>query len=314
GKELDVGVSDGTFKGRAEAMSKTVRDRTWNWYADDFRTRFADEAAQIVIMTRWHVDDLLGRTLELEKGWKVLRYEALATKKERHRDPGEPLFEEHKSRDFLLSQRKIMSEASWESEYQQHPIVVGGGTFPIEKLLTLPMWDRRGIKASVRYWDKAGTTDAGAYTVGVLMHALRDGRYLIEHIARGQWSALEREQHIKHWAERDKAAFGYVYEIGVEQEAGSGGKESAEATIRKLAGFRVFADRVTGSKETRAEPFAAQVQGGNVFLVAGDWHYALLDEMESFPNGKYRDQIDACSGAFNRLVSATIYDIRALAS
>jgi predicted phage terminase large subunit-like protein len=76
----------------------------------------------------------------------------------------------------------------------------------------------------------------------------------------------------------------------------------------------VFADRVTGSKEARAEPFAAQVQGGNVFLVAGDWHYALLDEMESFPSGKYRDQIDACSGAFNRLVSATTYDIRALAS
>ena len=72
-------------------------------------------------------------------------------------------------------------------------------------------------------------------------------------------------------------------------------------TIRNLAGFRVFADKVTGSKEVRAEPFAAQVQGGNVKLVAGAWHYGLLDEMESFPSGKYRDQVDACSGAFNRL-------------
>ena len=76
----------------------------------------------------------------------------------------------------------------------------------------------------------------------------------------------------------------------------------------------MFADRVTGSKEVMAEPFAAQVQGGNVFLVAGDWHYALLDEMESFPNGKYRDPVDACSGAFNRLVAATSYNIHALAS
>jgi hypothetical protein len=107
--------------------------------------------------------------------------------------------------DFLLEQRKLLTEASWQALYQQRPIVVGGGIFPIEKLLTLPIWDRRG-----RYWDKAATTDAGAYTVGVLMHALRDGRYLIEHVARGQWSALEREQHIKQWADRDKAAFGYV--------------------------------------------------------------------------------------------------------
>ena len=69
-----------------------------------------------------------------------------------------------------------------------------------------------------------------------------------------------------------------------------------------MAGFTAFAEKVSGSKEARAEPFAAQVQGGNVSLVAGNWHYALLDEMESFPQGKYRDQVDACSGAFNRLI------------
>ena len=66
---------------------------------------------------------------------------------------------------------------------------------------------------------------------------------------------------------------------------------------------------MTGEKEARAEPFAAQVQGGNVRLVAGIWHYVLLDEMESFPNGKFRDQVDACSGAFNRLVSGPIYNL-----
>lgn len=59
----------------------------------------------------------------------------------------------------------------------------------------------------------------------------------------------------------------------------------------------------------RAEPFAAQVQGGNVRLVPGSWHYELLDEMESFPNGRYCDQCDACSGAFNRLVSGPRYSL-----
>jgi predicted phage terminase large subunit-like protein len=84
----------------------------------------------------------------------------------------------------------------------------------------------------------------------------------------------------------------------IEQEPGSGGKEIAEATIRNLRGYTVYADRVTGSKEVRAEPFAAQVQGGNVFLVADDWVRAFLEEAEAFPNGKLKDQIDAAAGAF----------------
>ena len=60
--------------------------------------------------------------------------------------------------------------------------------------------------------------------------------------------------------------------IWVEQEPGSGGKESAQSTIRNLAGFRVYADRVTGDKESRAEPYAAQVEGCNVTLVQGEWN------------------------------------------
>jgi predicted phage terminase large subunit-like protein len=62
-----------------------------------------------------------------------------------------------------------------------------------------------------------------------------------------------------------------------------------------------------GSKEVRADPFAEQVQGGNVKLIAGSWQYELLDELESFPAGKYRDQTDACSGAFNRLALGPSY-------
>ena len=121
--------------------------------------------------------------------------------------------------------------------------------------------DRTRILKSVRYWDKAGTEDGGAFTAGALLHALRDKRYVIEHVVRGQWGALDREERIKFWAERDRAnARPGTYEVVVEQEPGSGGKESAENTIRNLPGFKVAADKVTGSKEVRADPFAAQVQ------------------------------------------------------
>jgi predicted phage terminase large subunit-like protein len=212
--------------------------------------------------------------------------------------------------EFLLERKRALSQASWESEYQQNPIIVGGGIFPIDKLQVLPFWDRKDIKRSVRYWDKAATaSDDAAYTAGVLMHSMHDGRFVIEHVVRGQWSALEREQKIKYWAEQDRKAIKGSYEIGVEQEPGSGGKESAETTIRMLAGYRVYADKVTGLKEVRAQPFAAQVQGGNVWLVAGAWHDAYRDELETFPSGKWKDQVDASTGAFTRLTNGPQYSL-----
>jgi predicted phage terminase large subunit-like protein len=310
GMELHLGVIDDPVKGSAEAGSRVIRDRTWNWFVDDFCTRFAANGALLVIMTRWHVDDLLGRFIERIPGVRVLRFPAICERDDNYRRAGEPLFPEWKPLDFLLEQRKLLTEASWQALYQQSPIIIGGGIFPIEKLAMLPVLDRSKILKSVRYWDKGGTEGGGAFTAGALLHKMRDNTFIIEHVVRGQWSALQREEKIRFWAEHDaKNARPGAYEVGVEQEPGSGGKESAESTIRNLRGFKVYADKVTGSKEVRAEPFAAQVQGGNVSMVAGIWQADLLDEMQSFPNGKYRDQVDACSGAFNRLVSGPIYNL-----
>jgi predicted phage terminase large subunit-like protein len=96
--------------------------------------------------------------------------------------------------------------------------------------------------------------------------------------------------------------------VFVEQEPGSGGKESAEASVRMLAGFSAEADRVSGSKELRADPFAAQWQAGNVRLVAASWNRDYLNEHEHFPSGKYKDQVDASTGAFNKIASKYRYD------
>jgi predicted phage terminase large subunit-like protein len=236
---------------------------------------------------------------------RMLSYPAIAEHDERCRRKGEPLFPELKPLDFLLDRKRMLTQPSWESIYQQHPIIVGGGQFPIEKLRTLPYFDTSKITNTIRYWDKAASdSEDAAFTAGVLMHAMKDGSFVVSHVARGQWTALEREQKIRVWTEADAAQFSN-YEIYVEQEPGSGGKESAEATIRHLAGYRVYADKVTGHKEVRADPFAAQVQGGNVHLVAGEWVSAYLDELEVFPSGKWKDQVDASSGAFNKLATGT---------
>jgi predicted phage terminase large subunit-like protein len=66
---------------------------------------------------------------------------------------------------------------------------------------------------------------------------------------------------------------------------------------------------VTGNKEVRAEPFAAQVQAGNIHLVAGGWVQDFWDECEPWPHGKFNDQVDAAAGAFNKLVNGPGYNL-----
>jgi predicted phage terminase large subunit-like protein len=308
GMGLDCGIVDDPIKGRAEASSKPVLNNVWNWFCDDFFTRFSDSAGLLMIMTRWHLDDPVGRLIERLPDAKVFRYPAIAEEDEKNRRKGEALFPEHKSLEFLLERKRAMAQASWESEYQQNPIIVGGDMFPIEKITVVPERPAaRDVVSAARYWDKAGTSDGGAYTAGVLMLRMRDGTYVVADVRRGQWSALDRERMIRQTAEVDREVYPLT-KIYLEQEPGSGGKESAEASIRMLAGFSAAADRVTGKKDVRADPFAAQWQAGNVRIVIGEWNRSYLDEHEHFPAGKFKDQVDASSGAFNKIASKYRYD------
>ena len=302
GQGLDLGIVDDPIKGRAEASSKAVRDKTWSWFTDDFFGRFSNTAGFIMIMTRWHVDDPVGRWIEYFPNTKVLRYQAVATQEEQYRHEGEALFPEMKPIEFLLARKNVLTLGSWESVYQQNPIVVGGEQFPVERFNVVDSFDRSKIKKSVRYIDKAGTADGGAYTAAALVHDMLDGTTVVEDVLRGQWSANEREQRLLQAAARDKTIC-KRYSIWFEQEPGSGGKESAEASIRRFKAYDVHADRVTGSKEVRAEPYAGQVQNGNVYLLAGSWNREFLEEHEQFPYGKYKDQVDATAGAYNKLAS-----------
>lgn len=315
GKGLDVGIVDDPIKGRAEAQSKIIRDATWNWLNDDFFTRFSEYAGFILTATRWHIDDPSGRLLARNPDAIVLKYPAeyrvpRSTNAEPYRsivkDPrkvGDPLFPEFKSKTFLAERKKNLTAASWESLFQQSPIISGGGDFPIDKVKyarNLP--SREDIKRSARYWDKAGTEDGGKRTAGVLMHLLKDGRFYVSSVIKGQWSAWDREKIIKSTAAMDREVWGRV-EIWTEQEPGSGGKESAERTIANLAGYPIKADKVTGAKEVRAEPYAAQWQAGNVILHVANWNVEYVDEHETFPAGTFNDQVDAAAGAFAKLVN-----------
>jgi predicted phage terminase large subunit-like protein len=313
GMEQHLGVLDDFVKGRAEANSKLQRDKTWNWFTDDFSSRFSKDSALLVICTRWHVDDLLGRLMKKYPEMRVLSFQAIAEKDEPFRLKEEALFPSLKPLDMLLDQKKLMSEASWQAEYQQHPYVVGGGIIPIEKLQIIPIFDRREISRTVLAVDKAGTQGGdGAYTAIVIMHKMKNGTFVIERVVRGRWNVFDREKNIKYWADATKETLRtWSFTVVIEVEPGSGGKESAETTIRNLAGHACIGDKPGAgrSKELRAEPFAAQVQGGNVYLHAGAWVQDFLDEAESFPNSPYLDQVDAAAMAFHHLATAVGYPI-----
>lgn len=307
GEGLDLGIIDDPIKGREAANSITIRDKIWDWFTDDFFTRFSESAGLLAILTRWHIDDPIGRLIEANKDVKVLKYPALADKdaKLMTHDPrtpgsGEALFPEHKSEEFLLGRKLVMLAARWLSLYQQSPIQEGGGMFKVSMFNLIDALPS-SITKTVRYWDKAGTDGGGCNTAGVKMAQAPNGRWIVVDVVKGQWSALERERRIRQTAELD----GTSVEIWIEQEPGSGGKESAEATVRNLAGFNIKVERVTGDKVERAMPYSAQVEAGNIDLLKGEWIKDFIAEHEQAPNGSFKDQWDAAGGAFNKLAGTS---------
>lgn len=312
-----LGIIDDPFENWQQAQSFTVRERVWDWWRGTFRTRIWEGGAIVLVMTRWHEDDLAGRLLsEQAERWEVLRLPALAETQEARdgaarllglpvgradplgRAPGEALCPGRFSCEALEAIRRDVGARVWSAEYQGVPAPLEGALFQRRWFSLVGAVPAEAIR--VRYWDKAGTPGGapgrGDFTAGVLL-ASYEGRFYVEDVIRGQWSALERERVIRRTAERD----GVLVEVWLEQEPGSGGKDSAAATLRALAGFDAHAATVSGDKVTRAAPFAAQAEAGNVALLRGAWNAAYLDELCGFPHGAHDDQVDGSSGAFNRL-------------
>ena len=309
------------------ALSELQRNTVLRVFSETVTTRTNDPArsAIVVVMQRLHENDVSGHILSQELGYEHL---CLPMRFEPERrcitsigfvDPrteeGELLFPGRFPEPVVERDEKALGSLAAAGQLQQRPAPRGGDMFPIERFNIAearPAPD--DIAASIRYWDKAGTDGTmgqktGAQTAGVLMHRLKDGRFFIADCQFGRWAALERERRIKAVAESD----GRGVRIYVEQEPGSGGKESAEATIRNLAGWPVFADRPTGDKEMRATPYAAQVQGGSVWVLRASWNLPFLHEHQAFPVGRTKDMVDASAAAFNLLNRpVAIYEVREL--
>jgi predicted phage terminase large subunit-like protein len=215
------------------------------------------------------------------------------------REPGEALCPNRYPIEVLEQIKKDVGERTFSAQYQGTPKAGEGSWF---KKSFLPLVDTppKQFTSLVRYWDKAAsTTKKSPYSVGVLMGKWQ-GNFWVLDVVRGRWTPGQREAVMKRVVNQDKAQWGMVT-TWVEQEPGSGGKESAQATVRNLAGFIIRTDRPTGKKEDRAKPYQAQAEEGNVCLIRAPWNTEFLDEHTFYPNSRFKDQVDAGAGAFNKL-------------
>ena len=304
GRSIDLAMVDDPVKSREEADSEAYRDRVWEWFMDDLTTRLQEDSRMTVIMTRWHQDDLAGRILSSEDGpnWEYVRLPALAEENDPlGRLPGEPLCPERFSLEKLEERRKILGEG-FEGLYQQNPVPRGGLFFKREWFPVVPeVPARAGVTVKrVRYWDLAASVkDTAAWTAGVLM--AYDGTFFyVEHVERFRGNPAERNEVILQTAQADATRPGF-HKTWFEEQPGAAGIETSQAMVRKLAGLPCQADRVSGSKEVRAEPLASAARAGLVRVCHGGWNAAFLNEIAAFPRGAYKDQTDSAAGSYSKL-------------
>ncbi len=305
GRGVHLLVIDDPIKTMVEAQSKKQRQKVWDWYTSTAATRLEPGGKVIVIMTRWHDDDLAGRLLEAMKDgsgrqFKYFNFPALAENDDQlGRKPGDPLWPQRYGKTYLEAEKKAAGPYVWNALYQGKPAAMKGGIFD-------PDWFGRvnepwGVPSRVvRAWDLAASEAEGDFTVGVLLEKI-GGEYLVKDVVRGQWGPPEAERQIKLTAEKD----GRNVPIRFEQERGAAGKIVVAHFKKLLQGYNVKGAIPTGDKEVRAQPASAAAEQGKIKLLNAEWTDDFLGEVAVFPRGANDDQPDAFASAYNWLQKST---------
>lgn len=320
-------VIDDPHKNFAEAHSLEARDRVWSWWRSDVQTRLQPPSLVIVIMTRWHEDDLVGRLLSAEHEgdpdeWEVIRFPAIAEAGDvLGRNLGDPLFSplvEETREEALRRWGRVESQVgryTWAALYQQRPAPARGAIFNIDdwRFWTTNPDRADGVKTILidpvsfhggkwlDSWDMAfkgtGTSD---FVVGQRWVKVGANRYLVGQ-QRARMTFTETLAAMTRWAghDDDTSPFGqFVHQRLVEDKAN--GAAVIDSMRDKIAGIKPVSPR--DSKESRARAVTPEIESGNVLLpdplMPGfEWVQDLLDEFRQFPSGAHDDQVDAATQA-----------------
>lgn len=295
GKGAHILIVDDPIKNRAEAESKTYRDKVYSAFLDDLYTRLEPGGAIIVIMTRWHEDDLVGRLLRYQEGeWTRLRLPAFA-------EPGDPLgrhegaalWPDRYPAEVLKKNQTALGPYSFASLYQQSPQPGSGGLFKLEyfepyRTEAPPLIQR------VRFWDLAMSEKTSAdYTVGLLYGLDADAHRYVLDVARAQVD----------WGDLTEFMAGVMLADGPEVQQGIEAQGYMSRAITdlnadpRLHGYSVFGYPKETDKLTNALPVASKAAAGLVHVLDRHWTPGFIDELCAFNKGAHDDQVDALAGA-----------------
>jgi len=299
-----------------DAGSDVKRDAVNETFRESVPTRLnnPDSSAIVVVMQRLHENDVSGLILAKNFGYEHLMlpmefeperkcYTSIGFQDPRTED-GELLFPSRFPREVVERDKAVMGSYATAGQFQQRPAPREGGMFKRGWFKTV-----RAIPVGTKFmrgWDLAASTTAtSAYTSGVKIGRKPDGSFVIAHVARDRLSPGGVEKLIVNTAGQD----GKQCKISLPQDPGQAGKAQAGYLVKQLAGFIVNATPESGDKSTRAEPLSAQAEAGNVEILEGPWNEAFLDEICTFPNSTFKDQVDAATRAFNELAATSFYTL-----
>ena len=274
-----------------DAFSDTMRDRINRRFNNTIASRTnSPETPIVVIMQRLHENDMSGFLLNGGSGeqWQHLCLPAID-------ENGEALWPEKHSLETLRKMEQA-DPYTFAGQYMQTPSPLAGGIIKPDNIQIVQAVPH-GVTDIVRGWDFAASTK-GDFTAGAKIGRLPDGRYIILDMVRIRVSPDERDAALVNTAARDSDHC----RISIPQDPGQAGLSQIKYLVRQLSGYSVKATPETGNKVVRAEPFAAQINVGNVLMLKADWNDALVNEMRMFPNGTFDDQVDALSRAFSMLI------------
>ena len=322
GKGAHVLLIDDPIKNAEKANSPIEREKIWNFYRSTAFTQLEPDGVVIVIMTRWHEDDLAGRLLNMDRQsellggddapepFEVLNLPALAEDDDQlGRLPGKALWPERYDERRLRKIRNTLGTYFWSALYKQDPIPPEGGGLMFRQEW-FPILDEEPTEGWrwLRWWDRAATDpdpikkNDPDWTVGLKLGIGPQRQLCVGDVVRMRASPGAVKVKIRETAERDGTG---VFVCGAQDPAAAGVSE-VESLKLLLRGYRCEFYPESGDKVVRAGPISAECEPkvgekyGNVSVVRGEWNAPFFEILRVFPTkGKHDDDVDSFSGAFS---------------
>lgn len=309
GTPVDIAIIDDPVKDKIEAYSQTYRDRVWDWYTDVLLTRLHNKSRQLLIMTRWHDDDLAGRILKKEGAeWTVLALPAIKENDKNPEDPrkiGEALWENRHSLERLRAMEQ-RSPRTFAALYQQHPSIEGGNIWKKEWFRKISQVAFAGIKRNDIYThfflDTAYTRDTGNDPSGILA-ACRIGNFM--YITDAQ-SVYKNFPDLIRWLPGYVMAHDYTESSTLRIEPKANGISVVDQLQEETTLNVTKTPPPEDSKEVRANANSAKIECGRVFIVEGEWNDVFLEQVSQFPAVAHDEFVDITNYAIDYLINDNI--------